>query len=58
MKFTPTELETDTTLNQWSSGQYYLQVSAFAMGQYRVHMWWKGSVGREFTYPDIIPPPF
>ena len=58
MIFAPTELETETTLNQWASGQYYMQISAFAMGQYRVQMWWKGPVGAEFGWPDCVPPNF
>ena len=58
MIFTPAQLENNTTLNQWSSGQYYLQVSAFALGQYRVQMWWKGLVGYEFRWPEQVPPNF
>jgi len=58
MKFAAIPLTEDHSLNEWTSGQYRLQVSAYAMGQYRIQMWWAGPIGEEFRYPNCVPPNF
>lgn len=58
MQFTESGVTEDYSLFEWTSGQYKLQVSAFAFGQYRVQMWWAGPVGHEFRWPDMVPPNF
>jgi len=58
MKFKQTEPENDFGLQAYSSGQYLIEVNAFAMGQYRIQVWWRGPVGHEYRYPDGVSPNF
>jgi hypothetical protein len=38
--------------------QWSIDIVEFAFGQYRIQILWDGPKGREFQYPDMIPPNF